>query len=93
MPTRSAKLSERLPCWLDNIIKPRRKRTAYAKYETRVRLCLVPMLGPGALSQPETLGHSQIPVTMNVYTHVIQDTQRKAVNHPDRMLKWRPGRG
>jgi integrase len=45
VPTKSAKLSEWLPYWLDNIIKPRRKRTTYAKYEVHVRLYLVPMLG------------------------------------------------
>ncbi|MEW2065965.1 site-specific integrase [Streptomyces sp. NPDC007346] len=45
VPTRSAKLSEWLPYWLENIIKPRRKRTTYAKYETHIRLYLVPMLG------------------------------------------------
>ena len=45
VPTRSAKLSEWLPYWLDNIVKPRRKRTTYDKYEAHVRLYLVPMLG------------------------------------------------
>lgn len=45
VPTRSAKLSEWLPFWLDNVIKPRRKRTTYGKYEVHVRLYLVPMLG------------------------------------------------
>jgi integrase len=37
----------------------------------------------------EILGHSQIAVTMNVYTHVVQDTQREAVSHMDRLLKRR----
>ncbi|MFE7315559.1 tyrosine-type recombinase/integrase [Streptomyces sp. NPDC057555] len=45
VPTKSAKLAEWLPYWLDNVIKPRRKRTTYAKYEVHVRLYLVPMLG------------------------------------------------
>lgn len=45
MPTRSAKLGEWLPYWLENVIKPRRKRTTFAKYEVHVRLYLVPMLG------------------------------------------------
>ncbi len=40
----------------------------------------------------ETLGHSQIAVTMNVYVHVVQDTQRKAVGHLDPLLKRRLGR-
>lgn len=37
----------------------------------------------------EILGHSQIAVTMNVYTHVVQDTQREAVSHMDRLLRRR----
>ncbi|WP_326576520.1 site-specific integrase [Actinacidiphila glaucinigra] len=45
VPTRSAKLAEWLPYWLENVIKPRRKRTTFAKYEVHVRLYLVPMLG------------------------------------------------
>lgn len=40
----------------------------------------------------EILGHSQISITMDVYTHVVQDTQRKAISHMDRLLKRRPGR-
>ena len=40
----------------------------------------------------EILGHSRITVTMNIYTHVVQDTQREAVSHMDRLLKRRPGR-
>ncbi|MFJ6851941.1 tyrosine-type recombinase/integrase [Streptomyces sp. NPDC091271] len=35
----------------------------------------------------EILGHSQIAVTMNIYAHVVQDTQRETVSHLDRMLK------
>ncbi|MFF3391282.1 tyrosine recombinase XerC [Streptomyces sp. NPDC002669] len=45
VPTRSAKLSEWLPYWLDNVIKPRRKLSTYDKYEAHVRLHLSPMLG------------------------------------------------
>ncbi|MET7607815.1 site-specific integrase [Streptomyces avermitilis] len=45
VPTRSAKLSDWLPYWLDNIVKPRRKLSTYDKYEAHVRLYLVPMLG------------------------------------------------
>lgn len=37
----------------------------------------------------EVLGHSQIAVTMNVCTHVEQDTQREAVSHMDRLLRRR----
>ncbi|WP_369235519.1 tyrosine-type recombinase/integrase [Streptomyces sp. R21] len=45
VPTRSAKLSEWLPYWLDNVIKPRRKLSTYDKYEAHVRLYLVPRIG------------------------------------------------
>lgn len=45
MPTRSAKLSEWLPYWLDNVVQPRRKLSTYDKYEAHVRLYLVPMIG------------------------------------------------
>ncbi|MFF7242608.1 tyrosine recombinase XerC [Embleya sp. NPDC008237] len=50
-PTRSMKLAEWLPYWLDNIVKPRRKRTTYVKYETHVRLYLVPRLGKRSLEK------------------------------------------
>lgn len=38
----------------------------------------------------EILGHSQITLTMDVCTHVVQDTQREAISHTDRLLKRRP---
>ncbi|WP_442803438.1 tyrosine-type recombinase/integrase [Streptomyces pseudogriseolus] len=44
-PTRSAKLSEWLPYWLAHYVQPRRKLSTYDKYETHVRLYLVPLLG------------------------------------------------
>ncbi len=40
----------------------------------------------------ETLGHSQISITMDVYTHVVRDTQREAMSDMDRLLRRRPGR-
>ncbi|WP_159054630.1 thiopeptide-type bacteriocin biosynthesis protein [Streptomyces dysideae] len=40
----------------------------------------------------EILGHSQISITMDVYTHVVQDTQREAMSPMDRLLRRRPGR-
>lgn len=40
----------------------------------------------------EILGHSQISITMDVYTHVVQDTQREAISHMDRLLKRRRDR-
>ncbi|MFF3819328.1 tyrosine-type recombinase/integrase [Streptomyces bluensis] len=57
VPTRSAKLSEWLPYWLDNVIKPRRKLSTYDKYEAHVRLYLVPMLGAKRL---ESLGAADV---------------------------------
>ncbi|MEK2492400.1 site-specific integrase [Kitasatospora purpeofusca] len=44
-PTRSQKLSEWLPYWLEEFVRPHRKKTTYAKYETHVRLYLIPNLG------------------------------------------------
>ena len=41
----------------------------------------------------EILGHSQIAITMNTYAHVVQDTQREAVSHMDRLLRRRPETG
>ncbi|MFE7330894.1 hypothetical protein ACFU8W_39355 [Streptomyces sp. NPDC057565] len=40
----------------------------------------------------EIHGHSQTGITMDVYTHVVQDTQREAMSHMDRLLRRRPGR-
>jgi len=34
----------------------------------------------------EILGHSQIGVTMNVYTHVATESKRQAIEHMDRLL-------
>ncbi|MFF3319346.1 tyrosine-type recombinase/integrase [Streptomyces sp. NPDC003035] len=57
VPTRSAKLSEWLPYWLDNVVKPRRKLSTYDKYEAHVRLYLVPMVGSKRL---ESLGVADV---------------------------------
>lgn len=57
VPTRSAKLSEWLPYWLDNVIKPRRKLSTYDKYEAHVRLYLVPLIGAKRL---ESLGVADV---------------------------------
>lgn len=51
VPTRSAKLGEWLPYWLEQIIKPRRTPTTWAKYETHVRRYLVPQLGKKTLER------------------------------------------
>ncbi|GAB7109052.1 hypothetical protein JCM4814A_73660 [Streptomyces phaeofaciens JCM 4814] len=37
----------------------------------------------------EILGHSQIGITMDVYTYVVHDTWREAISHMDRLLKRR----
>lgn len=54
-PSRSAKLSEWLPYWLEEYIRPHRKRTTYAKYEMHVRLYLVPLLGTRRLESLTTV--------------------------------------
>ncbi|WP_405934618.1 site-specific integrase [Streptomyces longwoodensis] len=53
-PSRSAKLSEWLPYWLEEYIRPNRKRTTYVKYEMHVRLYLVPLLGSRRLESLTT---------------------------------------
>ncbi|MEW1634486.1 site-specific integrase [Streptomyces sp. NPDC093801] len=53
-PTRSARLSEWLPYWLEQHIEPRRKLSTYDKYETHVRLHLVPLLGARSLESLST---------------------------------------
>ncbi|GHD91667.1 hypothetical protein GCM10010508_41460 [Streptomyces naganishii JCM 4654] len=37
----------------------------------------------------EILGHSRISITMDVYPHVVRNTQREATSHMDRSLKRR----
>ncbi|MFE9553209.1 tyrosine-type recombinase/integrase [Streptomyces sp. NPDC006703] len=56
-PTRSAKLSEWLPYWLEEFVRDDRKKTTYAKYETHVRRYLIPQLGSKRL---ETLGAADV---------------------------------
>jgi integrase len=59
-PSRSAKLSEWLPYWLEEYIKPHRKRTTYVKYEMHVRLYLVPLLGNRRLESLTTANVRQM---------------------------------
>ncbi|MFB7866137.1 tyrosine-type recombinase/integrase [Streptomyces sp. NPDC056069] len=53
-PTRSARLSEWLPYWLEQHVEPRRKLSTYDKYEAHVRLHLLPMLGTRSLESLST---------------------------------------
>ncbi|WP_329366901.1 site-specific integrase [Streptomyces sp. NBC_01483] len=59
-PSRSAKLSEWLPYWLEEYIRPNRKRTTYVKYEMHVRLYLVPLLGSRRLESLTTANVRQM---------------------------------
>ncbi|WP_329615154.1 site-specific integrase [Streptomyces brevispora] len=45
VPSRSWSLGEWLGYWLDHIVKPNREHNTYVKYESKVRLYLVPHLG------------------------------------------------
>jgi integrase len=77
------------------LIHPRRRapRDSAARCPVRLRDSADRCRSP-APRRDEILGHSQIAVTMNIYAHVVQDTQREAVSHLDRMLKrQRPDRG
>lgn len=47
----------------------------------------------GSARRHGDLGHSQIGITMDVYTHAVQDTKREAISHMDRLLKRRVDRG
>lgn len=67
-PTRSMKPAEWLPYWLDNIVKPRRKRTTYVKYETHVRLYLVPRLGKRSLEKLGVQDVRQAPAGISAAT-------------------------
>ncbi|XUZ26309.1 tyrosine-type recombinase/integrase [Streptomyces sp. RMIT01] len=45
VPSRSWSLGEWLAYWLEHIVKPNREHNTYVKYESKVRLYLVPHLG------------------------------------------------
>ncbi|MFE5629583.1 tyrosine-type recombinase/integrase [Streptomyces sp. NPDC056543] len=53
-PTRSARLSEWLPYWLEQHVEPRRKLSTYDKYEAHVRIHLLPLLGTRSLESLST---------------------------------------
>ncbi|PSM41746.1 site-specific integrase [Streptomyces dioscori] len=49
VPSRSWSLGEWLAYWLEHIVKPEREHNTYVKYESKVRLYLVPQLGKKAM--------------------------------------------
>ncbi|WP_416977910.1 tyrosine-type recombinase/integrase [Streptomyces sp. T028] len=51
MPSRTWTLGEWLPYWLEHIVKPEREHNTYAKYESKVRLYLLPHLGKKPLTK------------------------------------------
>ncbi len=53
---------------------------------------LLTAAGAAPRAVTEILGHSQISISVDVCTHVVQDAQREATRHTDRLLKGRPGR-
>lgn len=53
---------------------------------------LLPAAGVASRVVTEILGHSRISITMDAYTHVVQDTQREAMSRMDRLLRRRPDR-
>jgi integrase len=80
-PTRSAKLSEWLPYWLEEFVKPERKKTTYAKYETHVRLYLIPFLGAKRL---ESLG---VPDVRRMLTSVSAQASPATAKESHRVLR------
>ena len=50
---------------------------------------LLTAAGVAPLVIMEILGHSQISITMDVYTHVVHDTSGRAISRMDRLLKRR----
>ncbi|MFD7920533.1 tyrosine-type recombinase/integrase [Streptomyces sp. NPDC059740] len=80
-PTRSAKLSEWLPYWLEEFVRPERKKTTYAKYETHVRLYLIPHLGTKRL---ETLG---VPDVRRMLTAVTSRASASTAKESHRVLR------
>ncbi|MFF2038994.1 tyrosine-type recombinase/integrase [Kitasatospora sp. NPDC058170] len=64
-PTRSQKLAEWLRCWLEEFIRPQRKKTTYAKYETHVRLYLIPNLGTKRLESLHAADVRRLLVTVS----------------------------
>lgn len=81
VPTRSAKLAEWLPYWLDNVIKPRRKLSTYDKYEAHVRLYLVPMIGAKRL---ESLGVADV---RRFLAHLEKKTTAATAKESHRVLR------
>ncbi|MEU1601093.1 tyrosine-type recombinase/integrase, partial [Streptomyces sp. NPDC005708] len=53
----------------------------------------ITLLTADGVAPRETLGHSQISITMDVCTHVTSDTQPEAISHMDRLVGRRPDRG
>ncbi|WP_432018967.1 tyrosine-type recombinase/integrase [Streptomyces sp. 1222.5] len=51
VPAKSWNLGEWLGYWLEHIVKPEREHNTYAKYESKVRLYLVPHLGKKPLAK------------------------------------------
>jgi integrase len=51
VPSRTWTLGEWLPYWLEHIVKPEREHNTYAKYESKVRLYLLPHLGKKPLTK------------------------------------------
>jgi integrase len=51
VPSRSWTVGEWLAYWLEHIVQPEREHNTYAKYESKVRLYLVPHLGKKPLSK------------------------------------------
>ncbi|MFE0876810.1 tyrosine-type recombinase/integrase [Streptomyces smyrnaeus] len=81
VPTRSAKLSEWLPYWLENVVRPRRKLSTYDKYEAHVRLYLTPRIGTKRL---ESLGVADV---RRFLTRLERETTAATAKETHRVLR------
>jgi integrase len=65
-----------------------RAQLPHARFHDLRHTCATLLLVQGVPARVvmETLGHSQISLTMNTYSHVLPDLQREAANQIDRLL-------
>jgi integrase len=68
----------------------RKARLPYRRFSDLRHTCATLLLVEGVYPRVvmEILGHSQISLTMNTYSHVVPTLQKDAANRMDEMLSW-----